>query len=547
MIRNSTLLLFLITLLLSGCTQFEPTVNFNVTVERKKEEGTWHITYDSDRAFKTLNFDRQRFRLRTHNWRVLTKGVSLSQSGAYEQVQSEKPISHFEVEFDDHLPGVANDYPIVSYFSDGGAVIYTGHLLLKVPECNGCQVKHQFKYITPEDESVITQDNDSNLGDFVYFGTDELQEYDSFDAVTDRRLPDWIKRQIERSLPTFLIHYQDRLQFSLPRKPLVFVAYDRATEVREEGYIGGVVGSHMQLVLVGKQWEEADGTRYEKFAHLTAHEVFHLWNGALFLAPDQVGGSWLHEGSADAIADFALYELGYYGEDRYHEVQTERLNRCLLGLAIKPLPQSDERGFYRNFYECGAVMNHILERKLNDGVTLFDLWRSIFKSSQEAFYSHSSFFSSAKPLVSDPSVLSVVAKISSGRTGEPAQFIETAFDELEIPYSITNYSYPAWYEELASRNVVSLLAERDCGKSVSVDSTETGIFVEGTERCSSIKSHIELRNVNGYPLPYNGVEAHDSLFEQCIDNPIATAYDGSGQEVATSCHSFPRRPDFITW
>ena len=532
---------------LTGCSAYQPTVDVKVKVQRNKELGTWKVSYESDRGFQTLNFARQRYKLRSQSWKILTSGVRLEDTGQAERITSDKPINKFEAEFDGRQAGTANDYPIVSHYSDGGVVLYTGHLLLEVPDCAGCKVNHSFEYIPSEGENVITEENEGQLGDFVYFGDGVVTEFDSFRAVTDRGLPDWIQRQMERSLPNFINLYQEKLGFALPKKPLVFAAYDKGLAVREEGYVGGVVGSHMQLVLVGSKWAEPDGIRYEKFAHLIAHEVFHFWNVALFLASDRVGGSWLHEGGADAVADFSLYQLGYYGSERYSEIQTERLNRCMLGLSMRSLPQSDEHGYYKNFYECGAVMNHLLARKFAPEFTLFDFWRNLFQTSESSFYSQDKFFKVAQPLLADPNALEAVRAVAAGNTGEPSQFFKTAFDQLGIHYSTASSGFPLWYEEIASKNVVALLAQRDCGESVSVDIGESGIFVEGSERCSTLKSTHELRNISGYTIPSSGAEAHDALFNQCTSNPVAAVYDSAGQGYVTSCHDFPKRPDYLIW
>ncbi len=537
--------LMVFALFILSCSEFEPTVDVNVKVQRNKELGTWQVSYQADRGFETLKFARQRYKLRSQSWKVLSEGVRIENTGSYERVISNKPLEKFEIEFSGRQPGIANDYPIVSHYSDGAAVLYTGHLLLEVADCSGCKVNHSFEYIPSQGDIVITEENEGQIGDFVYFGDGVVTEFESFRAVIDRGLPDWIQRQIERSLPNFVNLYKEKLGFTLNRKPLVFAAFDKGLAVREEGYVGGVIGSHMQLVLVGTKWAEPDSVRYEKFAHLIAHEVFHLWNVSMFLAPDRIGGSWLHEGGADAVADFALYQLGYYGIDRYSQIQTERLNKCMLGLSMKSLPKSDERGYYKNFYECGAVMNHLLAQKFAPEYTLFDFWRSLFLAAEKSFYSQDKFFEVARPLLVDTAALAVVSDVAIGETGEPSQFFKKSFDQLGIAYTVATHSYPQWYEELASKNIVSLLAQRDCGESVAVDVADTGIFVEGSERCSNLKATHELRNISGYTIPGLGAEAHDLLFSQCGSNPVASIYDSGGNGYVTSCHNLPIRPEYL--
>jgi hypothetical protein len=219
----------------------------------------------------------------------------------------------------------------------------------------------------------------------------------------------------------------------------------------------------------------------------------------------------------------------------------------MLGLAMKSLPSSDEHGYYKNFYECGAVMNHLLERKFLPNVTLFDFWRSLFQSAGRAFYTQDSFFKIAQPMLTDANAVSAISDIARGSTGEPSHFFKSTFDQLGISYSSVTSEFPRWYQDQASKNVVALLTQRDCGESIAVDVADTGIYVQGSERCTSLKTEHELRSINGYAVPLSGAEAHDYLFNQCKENPIAAIYDSAGQGFVTTCHDFPQRPEYLIW
>ncbi len=64
----------------------------------------------------------------------------------------------------------------------------------------------------------------------------------------------------------------------------------------------------------------------------------------------------MHEGSADALAERALVELGLADEARLLEYQTEALNACRRGAGAGPLRGAATRGEFDLYYSCGNVI-----------------------------------------------------------------------------------------------------------------------------------------------------------------------------------------------
>ena len=98
--------------------------------------------------------------------------------------------------------------------------------------------------------------------------------------------------------------------------------------------------------------ETAETRRY--WATHLAHELFHLWGGALLRSDEE--SEWLSEAAAEAFALRAVYGLGLLDERQVAARLVDLGNQCLAGLDGQSLLSAPERRAWDNWYACGPVL-----------------------------------------------------------------------------------------------------------------------------------------------------------------------------------------------
>ena len=66
-------------------------------------------------------------------------------------------------------------------------------------------------------------------GTYIYLGNSEIEEFDSFTAVIDKRLPAWLRDRFDSDLDAIFSAYEQLWGFELEHKATVMLAYKGAT------------------------------------------------------------------------------------------------------------------------------------------------------------------------------------------------------------------------------------------------------------------------------------------------------------------------------
>lgn len=359
----------------------EPAVEpIAVSVVEDPRADRWTVTWRFPEPVPGVVFPRDRHRFRAQGWTLQGEGVRWSESRHGEVLLADDaPVASITVQFDSDFRNRAKDYKLNLPFTDGGRLLYTGHLAVHplVPTDDGLTwadgpAPHAWSVTTSPDRSVRVLDQagqghlswreddvDRSGGTYVYVGSVEPLAADDLIAVLDPGLPAWMRQLTLEALPALFAHFADRTGHPLGFRPLILVGSDPEGSGRT--LKGGSLEGLLQLFAGGTGWSGETDEAREQWLWFLGHEAFHLWNSQRF---ERRGGrweEWASEGLSDLYALRGLRELQIVDEASVQRSLVRAADRCLLGIGTTGLLQDPGSRPYGTEYACGSVLLHLLD------------------------------------------------------------------------------------------------------------------------------------------------------------------------------------------
>lgn len=562
---------------LTGCAREEsrpPAVD--VKVEHLPAARAFRVTYETSFNARALVFNRSQIPFRVRRWMPFAGRAELQSRGGREVLIANAPTQVFQIMVPEQAIELAGDYPPVTAFSDGSLVLYSGHLdvtpISCVEVCTDDDIRSKAKTPAPvrltlvpgTGERVVAggQPSSSSLtlsppseGAFAYFGNLPLHARGDYSVVIDPQMPGWVLAEFDRYFPQVLDLNARKLGRSLPSPTVVMMPYREVATTISSTYSGAVVGNQMLLTLYGDHWKARSNSAREDFLKLMAHESFHFWNASMFHSVDSPGGAWLHEGSADAFAYLALYELGIVQGSRLTELQGEALNRCIVGLSGTDLPSSDRSSrSMRNYYDCGAIVQQLVNRAARrNGSDLWKTWSKLFDraESRDRFYTHQDFFEIADNETKGSSVLRSVESLVSGSVKgtdvSGNSMVEShfmiSFGQVGVALVADDRRWPDWYQRLVGERALAAAVEADCASEGRFVGLSSKARLVGGPGCRHLKEEREVYSLGRYSLWDDGVTLYDLIRNRCLQG--TATFEIRGSDLELTCPQLPRRPDFL--
>jgi len=395
-----------------------PTVE--VSVEHMADVDAWRVTYSLPEQVRGLRFLVPERVSRLSHWKFSEPdGIELLEAALPNDGKGERLIRSdgasfarvvVEITPDTEIPEKAYT-PSIRY-ADRGILFFTGQLnVLPCVDGTGCartsDVQTRFAFVPRAGERVVISGGDASVparwagpdqGTYVYFGALVPIETQFVTAVVDRGFPKWLRTSIDDLLPKVFAYYAKRTGYALNTRPLVFVSYSDEPRPGSRSIGGGTLPGIIQFdVRLGASFRtQNDPALADDIAHNVAHEAAHWWNRRMFANDsEERGGSWLHEGGADAFADRALRDLGVYSREKYHAQLSEALSLCVLGLRGAPLTTSSRRGRTKNWYWCGsaiALWTEAATSQIEPKEDLFGFWKRLFDAAPGRRYDDALYY-----------------------------------------------------------------------------------------------------------------------------------------------------------
>ncbi len=560
--RSASLGMFL--LLFAGCASrplppAQPTLLY-ITLEKESEGEHWRATWHLERPTRELRFERRGAGFRAAVFEVLTPGFGMERDGDLEVLRTNgEPAQTITVRFPEFSRKLEKEYEFFQKFSDGSVAIYTGHLVARPhydddpAECSGCFIR-TFRFVGPPATPIIVdgrvasspfQWRDEKLqGSYIYFGSIEPVESDEMISIIDPALPRWLEEETKRALPQLFAIYTERFGVDLRERPTILFNY---IDNKGSGYSsgGGTLPGQIQLTVDGAAWEERSQEAFLLLFHFLAHEAVHLWNGQLINYP-ATEDSWMHEGSADALAQRTLRELGLIDEAAFLDYQSAALNECRKRLGGVPLRAAAKHGQFSLYYSCGNAIALLTESVMDEG-DLFSFWmRLIARTIDSGEYDAEDYFavwSDAGAEVNDVEML--------------RRFIEQSAGPDDLVSMLTahgvavrgNTSPPQTYGQSVARDSLLRILGEHCRGGYGFNTDRAGFILDKSNVCGPIPAGGIVTAIGGYDVLREGERTRDALHENCgSDEPVllAVTVDGSGTTVEAPCtREVTARPTYL--
>jgi hypothetical protein len=431
--------------------------------------------------------------------------------------------------------------------------MYTGHLTGFTLDCKKtkCKAKrwriswhpHHFTFVPRAGEGVVvggkvyqaeTTWTSEEPSTYVYFGTIEPLVAPELTAIVDPGLPGWAHTHLLEWMPKLFRLYADAFDQDLPQPATVFFNYSD----KGSGWSlsGGVVPEYIvQLQMAGEGWSKDSAVSTERLSAMIAHESAHLWNA--HLAENGDTPAWVHEGGADAIAEWALGELGIIDNQRAAEIATKSILNCMYALDAGSVHSAAERRAYRQLYACGRTVflfTEALMRKTDPDASILDFWRVFLASALEngGEYTEAMYFDQLETYEGGAK-LAVVLRDFLDEPVKPQFFIDQ-LDALAIPYELSDEGSDS---ESFVRKALAHVMREDCGGAASLSSEPDFIYLEGMDHCAVLKDNLHVSTVGGYRIDTEGLRAYRAAENACLNERTVVLGTTEGNTVAVPCHA----------
>lgn len=401
--RTPTALIFLIGLLgVAACTSVERNsgmppqtalvANSAVTAElRALPSGQWTVDFEFAEAQKAMIFERSAGGYRVDTWTPNGNAPEIQRINGLDAIVFASPATSASYTFTPYTNMIDREYTPFIPFSDGAFALFTGQFNL-LPVAGAAEIERLAGDLSAwtgdqprvgirvfSDQPILAEGarrstpyETSGLGDgtYVYVGTSQLEEGDSYSGVIDTGLPDHIRANFDADLRTVFTEYERRWGFELPKKATVYFA---SGGFEAEGFSnkGSVVGGDLVALQVsGKQMLEQSPRIRANLMWFFAHEAAHMFQCANSTYCGNDRDAWWHEGTANLMANQIVGQAsGTPAEFSLSQFKDE-VDDCRTAIELAPLKNMQGRGPYA----CGNLIALAIDASLRDA-TIYDLWK----------------------------------------------------------------------------------------------------------------------------------------------------------------------------
>jgi hypothetical protein len=272
------------------------------------------------------------------------------------------------------------NYYAFSSFSDGGVSVYTGYFTgPALRDGKWRETALAAAYLGRQGERVIAREPGKLIEQFVYFGSQEVQETSAVIAVIDSEMPDKAREAILETVPAVNALLEDVFDFR-PESPYMIFMATNIEAFDGHSIKGGALDGQIEFNLKGRGVPALIDRNPFHFPKTTAHEVIHLWQRDHWFGSLGNDHPWIHEGSADALAYEVLRKTGIYDEAAYAAAWRGTEETCKEGLQHASVHSGPENGFFDVVYSCGAVINWLVGEMLNaedPGLGIVQFWQAM--------------------------------------------------------------------------------------------------------------------------------------------------------------------------
>jgi hypothetical protein len=256
----------------------------------------------------------------------------------------------------------------------------------------------------------------------------------------------------------------------------------------------------------------------------------------------------MHEGSADAIAERALTQLGVISPSELADYETAALNSCALGIAANGVRSAAKRSSAL-YYSCGNLIALLTERSLPANKDLLDFWKSLIARARSGggSYSADDYMSVMKEIGASARAIDDVRLIID--KGADVATIEGMLGSRSIPYVTVDNPPPSYGQTLSRQATLALLGEWCPGRH-GFRAERSGFILDSGITCKGIPAGATITHIGGKDVLREGHLVWDYLHNTCAPSgsvavTVKTA-DSQPSELQLPCSKpVTSRPPYI--
>ena len=517
-----------------------------IRIERV-EPGRWRATYRFSDPVSSLRFVRAAANHRERVWDIVTPGYRWESNRDAIRIRLREGASPaativFDIpEFTDPLP---KEYELFQPFTDGDVALYTGHFHATpiTASADDTLATLLAMHIVPPpgthaivrgrvDTGAVTVIDSTGEGTYVYLGTTRPIDTPHLTAIVDPGMPDWLREMFEQRLPELFAAYAKEFGVPLPWKPVVLYSFhDTASTGYSSG--GGTLTGLINMTLTGSAWRTPSPDALVQAFYLLAHESAHLWNGQMV---ESAGGatSWMHEGSADAMANEMLLAFGLIDRREWLRRRENALNQCATQVRSASVHRAGERGAFKTFYDCGFVLALWTEsavRQQRPDATLFSFWRDLVAAAraQGDRYDEATWFDVMRSAGVADTVVAAMRSFLAANT------IDTAVAGMRgAGMSIGSGAGPPpiAFQQTLARQAFSHVMGEACGRY----SFNWGdpIVTVALPQCAPFSRSLRVHAVEGFRVSDQGLALYDAVAAACASGATVSVQGRDGTTLAS--------------
>ena len=427
-------------------------------IENGANKGKWKASYTLSEPQRLVFFPRSIGNYRLGDWQAENPDTRLQRVGGFDTVVLSEPRQQFAFIFTPYTQGLAGDYTPFIPFSDGGLAVFTGQFEVlaaqslaelelldgNLSEWQGHQpwtgvVIESSKRMIDGGEiksgRVVTRF--FGEGHYVYLGDNEIVNTPSFIGVLDPALPAWLRNRLGQDMADIFSYLEQQFQQALELKPTVLFAF-RGSQQEGLSNTGGAIGNHLLALEASGTLLLEENDRVLRYFHwFLAHEAAHLFQGSAMAylgAPDD---RWITEGGANAIANFALRDLGLTDTEYLASLATRSFENCAAFLATGQSLAMALQDASQAHYSCGEMFAYITEASLKD-TSYTEFWRYLLTLEPEnnSVSGTQLYLEAMSKLGASQALVTGMQRLIAGESEQPYQQLLNLFTLSGVPYQL---------------------------------------------------------------------------------------------------------------
>ena len=506
-----------------------------ILIHYQQKDDSWDVEYQLNPPAERLVFSRAGNLNRASLFQIdasLYQWDALGRAQVIKRIDG-KPISKLNLSFKSNYDFIQKDYTPNIKFTDGGVMFFTHYLTLSETSFSRdtSQVTDkliantQLHFFSPNQTITFLGEvyqekakwKPNEKGTYVFFGDNKAIEKEDLVAIVDTGVPKWVWENTRKYLPKLFTFYRNKTGQTLNFRPFVFLNFDKV-DGEFSNYSGGTLPGLVQLSVLGGRWKEKNEKQFNTLFHFVAHESAHFWNGNMFGYEDG-RHSWMHEGGADAFANFAMRDFGLLTDEEMLEKFEVAANKCITRKGGESLEESGAIWRAKNYYYCGAVMSlasHLVVKAKHPDKTIFDLWGDIFKrvkSSKKSDYNQDMYFEALTALSGSSRLSDEMAHFSRSKNLDNAQVLAAFFDNTEVKAEF-QYKFPSWvarhWGDEIPRRIMSMHCQR-----MNIGQYDDFAQLYPVAGCKPFEKTLEVRYMEDIDIRLDGITAYTLFREKC--------------------------------